>query len=461
MATYTATYSPEDNKLRLYASSRLDTELYARVKAAGFKWAPKQELFVAPAWSPEREDLCIELAGEIEAEESTLAERAEAKADRLETLSIKRRQQANAFSRAAHDISERFAFGQPILVGHHSERRARKDRERMDSNMRKAVEADKAAGYWLYKASSAQRHANHKNRDDVRARRIKTLLADLRDLQRKINHAAVALKMLEAIKPENVTPERAEILAGSRLKDGDLFYWDAYTELRQGKPFAEVVAKAIEYKKNTLGSSNTRRWIEHTLNRLSYERELLGEVPAFSGNVTPVMLQEFTREHGADQPKGSLDADGRLTVKSLVPLPAHIGDGNELTLTADEWRDLMQSCGYEAQAKAEAKTSRKSAIVPLLNLPVECGPLLRASMYGRPPQPYPIVAVSKADFQRMSKGYENTFVALSACGKFRFRVGIEPGKSGWNAARVALFISDSKAHAMPTAAPVAETADQE
>ncbi|MCU1251321.1 MAG: hypothetical protein JWQ49_4350, partial [Edaphobacter sp.] len=30
---YTATYSPEDNKLRLYASARLDAETYGRVKA--------------------------------------------------------------------------------------------------------------------------------------------------------------------------------------------------------------------------------------------------------------------------------------------------------------------------------------------------------------------------------------------------------------------------------------------
>ena len=40
--TYTATYSPEDNKLRLYSSTRLDRELYARVRGAGFIYAPKQ-----------------------------------------------------------------------------------------------------------------------------------------------------------------------------------------------------------------------------------------------------------------------------------------------------------------------------------------------------------------------------------------------------------------------------------
>lgn len=449
MTTYTATYSPEDNKLRLYASSRLDADTYARAKSLGFKWAPKQELFVAPAWSPAREDFCIELAGEIEAEQSTMAERAEAKAERLEALSDKRRRQANAFSRAAHEISERFVFGQPILVGHHSERRARKDREKMDANMRKAVEADKAAGWWLYKASSAQRHANHKNRDDVRARRIKTLLAELRDLQRKVNHAAAALKMLEAIKPDEITPERAEQYVGLRLPGGDLFYWDAYTELRAGTPFADVLTKAINYKRNTLGQSSTRRWIEHTLNRLSYEREMLGDVPAFSGTITPTMLQEFTREHGADKPKGSLEDDGRLTVRSFVPLPAHIGDGCEVTMTADEWRDLMQSCGYEAEAKAAAKKRSTSATIPLLN--INAGTITERGRYGNKPRELPVLHMTKAEYAAAHD--DGKGVTLSACGTFRFRTCLDPHHKGayYMAARVAVFLTDSKAHEMPTA----------
>ena len=44
----TATYSPEYNKLRLYSVSRFDPELSARVREAGFIFAPQQELFVAP-----------------------------------------------------------------------------------------------------------------------------------------------------------------------------------------------------------------------------------------------------------------------------------------------------------------------------------------------------------------------------------------------------------------------------
>lgn len=75
MTTFTATYSPDDNKLRLSASARLDADTYARIKAAGFAWAPKLEQFIAPMWTPERADLCIDLAGLIEDDDSTLQER--------------------------------------------------------------------------------------------------------------------------------------------------------------------------------------------------------------------------------------------------------------------------------------------------------------------------------------------------------------------------------------------------
>ena len=33
---HTATYSPEDDKLRIYPACRLDSETYGRVRGAGF-----------------------------------------------------------------------------------------------------------------------------------------------------------------------------------------------------------------------------------------------------------------------------------------------------------------------------------------------------------------------------------------------------------------------------------------
>ncbi|MEP3430474.1 MAG: DUF3560 domain-containing protein [Roseibium sp.] len=155
MTTIDATYSPEDNKLRLYASTRLDAETSARVNELGFKWAPKQRLFVAPRWTPKREDLCIEIAGEIGPEGTTIAERAEAKAERLDELAARRVQQSNAFMRVADDLSQAFDMGQPILVGHHSEAKARKTQERMRGNMDRAVKASKAVQYSKHHAAKA------------------------------------------------------------------------------------------------------------------------------------------------------------------------------------------------------------------------------------------------------------------------------------------------------------------
>jgi len=175
-----ATYSPEDNKLRLYASERLDKELYGRVKAAGFKWAPRQGLFVAPAWTPDREDLLMELCGEVEDEDTSLVERAEERADRFGGYSDIRMQEAGQAREAVAAIADNIPLGQPILVGHHSERRARKDAERIENGMRRAVKLWKTSKYWTDRAAGAIRHAKYKERPSVRARRIRKLESDLR-----------------------------------------------------------------------------------------------------------------------------------------------------------------------------------------------------------------------------------------------------------------------------------------
>ena len=139
MNTLSATYSPDDNKLRLYSATRLDKETYERVKDAGFRWAPKQELFVAPAWTPAREDLLIELCGEIGDEDTSLVDRAEDRAERFGEYSNRRGDDAEAARAAVARIADGIPLGQPILRGHHSERHARKDAERIENGMRKAV----------------------------------------------------------------------------------------------------------------------------------------------------------------------------------------------------------------------------------------------------------------------------------------------------------------------------------
>lgn len=181
-----ATYSPEDNKLRLYASSRLDSKTYERVKKAGFSWATRQKLFVAQMWTPEREDLLLELCGSIEPEETTLRDRAESKAERLSAACEKAQAASDDAHAKANKTLEKFWGGQPILVGHHSEARARREHARIDANMRKSVDGHAKAQELSDKAAASLKHAEHKNSIDTRLNRIKRLESDLKRVEKNL-----------------------------------------------------------------------------------------------------------------------------------------------------------------------------------------------------------------------------------------------------------------------------------
>ena len=183
MITFDATYDPADDKLRLRASSRLDAETYSRVKAAGFGWAPRQGLLFA-VWAPAREDLLAELAGDIGDEETSPADRAAQRAERFEGYQGNRAADAEQARKSVSAIADGIPLGQPILVGHHSERHARKDAEKIENGMRRAVKMWETSQYWRDRAAGAIRHAKQKELPAVRARRIKTLVP-LRVLARR------------------------------------------------------------------------------------------------------------------------------------------------------------------------------------------------------------------------------------------------------------------------------------
>lgn len=413
----TATYSPEDNKIRLYASTRLDAETYARVKAAGFAWAPKQELFVAPKWTPDREDLAVELAGELEPEEMTLAERAMIKAERLDNLAHKRNREAESLSKHADNLSQAFYMGQPILVGHHSERKARKTQERMHAAQGKAVKAEKAANYWLYRATGVEHFANMKNAPRTRANRIKTLLAELRDLQRDINTAHGALEIWAKLTTDDAIRHALGWMDSRLTMSG----WDTCSKVDKGEMTpADARQKCIASAQATIDGPKRKRWIEHLLSRLAFERSMLGDVPRFDGDLTPVIIQAFAREHGAEKPKCTVADEGFFLLESPVPLPAHISENSWLELSDDEWRDVMQACGYSVPDPKPRRKSSKPAPASLINpTPEQAEQLQRIwnlhmvaacqSIAYATPRTNEVKAISQAVYSRNSGGSYSQF----------------------------------------------------
>jgi len=274
MTTFTATYSPDDNKLRLNASTRLDAATYARVKEAGFAWAPKQEQFIAPMWTPSRADLCIELAGEIEDDDRSLMERAEERADRFGEYHEKRSADAESALAHVHRITDGIPLGQPILVGHHSEKHARKDAERIESGMRRAVDAFETAEYWKRRAKSAIAHAKYKEDAGVRHRRIKGLEADQRKQQKTVDdHESAVRTWLKVPRYEwDKQTALATYLAG-RMSVGA---WGTYSALHDGHMHGDTAWRVSVAHCETI-IAHARRWLDHIANRLEYERAMLDD----------------------------------------------------------------------------------------------------------------------------------------------------------------------------------------
>lgn len=373
---YKATYSPEDNKLRLYYNDRLSDEDYAPVKKHGFRSAPKQECFFA-SWSPSREDFAVKVAGKIEPEETTLVERAAAKVERLEALAEKRKEQASSFQLAAERMQR--DLSQPILSGHHSQRKAEKAKDQAERMANRAEEAADAVNYWNYKATGVEQHANYKSNPRVRKNRIKTLLKDLRDLQRRVNHSHKMVKLwteINAIEDEEKKNKLIEYYAGAYFDVGRASPDGTRQDLRDGSITPqEALDKSLTMAENSLADTYRPRYIMHTLNRLAYEQHELGPVPRFEGELTAVIIQAFARTHGADKPKATKTDKGWL-LESPVTLPLHIHNGNAIEVSSDYWKDLMQRSGYEVVIKE--RRAPKKQTCSLLNPSAEEAERLQA-----------------------------------------------------------------------------------
>lgn len=299
----TATYSPEDNKIRLYPDERLDSETYQKVKAAGFKWAPKQELFVAPMWTPDREDLALELCGEIGDEDTSLVDRAEERAERFEEYSEKRENEAYQASESVKQLTDNIPLGQPILIGHHSEKRARKDAQKIENGIKKAVKLWETSKYWEDRAAGALRHAKYKEKPEVRARRIKGLEADLRKQEKDKKEAVLFIDLWNSIddttmikfKEGEQTPERRALWISNRdhvhkcftleeypreypasQYEGSMSLWSALTD----GVCTPYQAQEIALKVHTRAIEHHERLITHLNNRLTYEKAMLNEAGA-------------------------------------------------------------------------------------------------------------------------------------------------------------------------------------
>lgn len=183
--SYTASINLEDGQIRFWADGRLDDDEYNAVKQAGLRWRRGEQCFRG-AWTPAKVDFLAEHFGieELEEDGTDLMERAESRGDHYQGFSDNAKKRSDGHYEASNAATRGIPMGQPILVGHHSEKRHRAALKRSHTNMRKSIDEGERAGYWQGRAERAVKAQAYKERPDVIARRIKKLEADLRRSQR-------------------------------------------------------------------------------------------------------------------------------------------------------------------------------------------------------------------------------------------------------------------------------------
>lgn len=176
----TVTYSPEDNKLRLYVG-RVPRDEYEALRKAGWTSTPKQSCDFVATWTPSREDQAREYLDEVEDigdEDYSPEERAADRAERFGGYLDKRRTEAG-------DSADRYQAG-PAVFGHQSQARAERQARRHDRTRSYAVSQWSKAEYWRERTAGVISHALHKSDARTRRGRILTLEAEQRKLLKDI-----------------------------------------------------------------------------------------------------------------------------------------------------------------------------------------------------------------------------------------------------------------------------------
>jgi hypothetical protein len=208
------------NGIEIKFPNKPDTDTLIKLKNNRFKWSKFQDLWYAKDNYFTRQ-LAIEITGNQEPSEVkktlTYAEKIEMKKVRAASRSasfIDKSKKLNNLSNLSFDkartISSFIPFGQPILVGHHSEKRHRRDLQKINNAYSKSFELSNEAKHAEDRANAAQSTIKKLEDPQLIIRRINNFEADKRKCERHLNGYELSLKVGKDIYGYDVTKEAAE-----------------------------------------------------------------------------------------------------------------------------------------------------------------------------------------------------------------------------------------------------------
>jgi hypothetical protein len=149
----------------------------------------------------------------------TYRERRLRRADRLRGWAEKRAQKSAASFQSARQAIAGIEPGQPILVGHHSERRHRRDLERHDARMHAGFEHQQKAARMDSRADEIERQAEHAiySDDDDAIERLRERIAGLEQERERIKAINRDIRRNGFQAAQLTEAERADLLHIDRL----------------------------------------------------------------------------------------------------------------------------------------------------------------------------------------------------------------------------------------------------
>lgn len=146
----------------------------------------------------------------------TRRERLERKVEKRREWAEKAEQRSAQRFEAARVVADGIPLGQPILVGHHSEKRHRRDIARIDSNMGKGVEEQKLAQHHEGKAAGLEHQLDTSiYSDDPDA--VEQLTAKAEALEAEADRMAAANKAFRKLKAGDHATRLAEMVRSGVL----------------------------------------------------------------------------------------------------------------------------------------------------------------------------------------------------------------------------------------------------
>ncbi|OPY56071.1 MAG: hypothetical protein A4E49_00305 [Methanosaeta sp. PtaU1.Bin112] len=278
----------EHEGLQFQSDCKPSQEIINKLKANGFKWSGRQKLWYAKE-QPYRVELLNSIAtyeGEI-GERLTFAEKidrkttkAEDRAEYFGEKAEKAHEEASNLLEIAHKMADVIPLGQPILVGHHSEKRDRNYRARIDNKYRKAFETEDKAKYCEHRASAALETIDRTFDVGVILRRIKKLevqqRSNLLESDKHIARWEAALFRFKA----GIDSERYDILSRKFLESNERRY--------------ELPQEQIDYWKAKVEESGVKVWSKSDFTKGEIIKTRFGPAQVLKTNPKTVKV-EFLR----------------------------------------------------------------------------------------------------------------------------------------------------------------------